>query len=114
MMNPEILLWLKEHGIDMEGGDKIEIAPAAQHFQGGIKIHEKGQTSIKGLYAVGECAGGQHGANRPGGNALLDGQVFGKIAGSNAAEEAVRLSSANPSPLRERGTHASSMGRVRG
>ncbi len=92
-INPEILSWLKGHGVDLANEDKIEIAPAAQHFQGGVKIREFGQTSIKGLYAVGECAGGQHGANRPGGNALLDGQVFGKIAGSNAAEEAVRLSS---------------------
>src|SRR5690606_37801225 len=57
-----------------------------QHFQGGVKIREKGNTEVRGLFAAGECAGGQHGANRPGGNALLDCQVFGKIAG----EEAVR------------------------
>jgi succinate dehydrogenase/fumarate reductase flavoprotein subunit len=46
---------------------------------------------VKGLYAAGECAGGQHGANRPGGNALLDGQVFGRIAGHEAAMEAMSL-----------------------
>ena len=72
----------------MEAGDLLEIAPSIQHFQGGIKIRERGNTSVKGLYAAGECAGGQHGANRPGGNALLDGQVFGRIAGREAALEA--------------------------
>jgi len=69
----------------------VEIGPCIQHFQGGVKIREKGNTSLKGLYAAGECAGGQHGANRPGGNALLDGQVFGKISGREAALEAINL-----------------------
>lgn len=87
-INPDSIVWLKEHGIDLHGGEPIEIAPAVQHFQGGIKIRDRANTSLKGLYAAGECAGGQHGANRPGGNALLDGQVFGKIAGHEAALEA--------------------------
>jgi succinate dehydrogenase/fumarate reductase flavoprotein subunit len=87
-INPDSIQWLKEYGIDLQEGDRIEIAPAAQHFQGGVKIREKANTSLKGLYAAGECAGGQHGANRPGGNALLDSQVFGKIAGREAAIEA--------------------------
>ena len=47
---------------------------------------------LKGLYAAGEAAGGQHGAMRPGGNSLMDSQVFGKIAGTSAAEEANSLS----------------------
>lgn len=89
-INPEAVSWLKERGIDLEEGDRIEIAPAAQHFQGGVKIRQGAQTSIKGLFAAGECAGGQHGANRPGGNALLDCQVFGRIAGLNALKEARR------------------------
>ncbi|TET10674.1 FAD-binding protein [Candidatus Aerophobetes bacterium] len=87
-INPQAVSWLVERGVDLIRGDRIEIAPAAQHFQGGVKIREKAQTSIKGLYAAGECGGGQHGANRPGGNALLDCQVFGKIAGLSALEEA--------------------------
>jgi succinate dehydrogenase / fumarate reductase flavoprotein subunit len=90
-INPASIEWLKEYGIDLEAGDRIEIAPSIQHFQGGVKIRERGNTSLKGLYAAGECAGGQHGANRPGGNALLDGQVFGKIAGHEAAREAISL-----------------------
>jgi succinate dehydrogenase/fumarate reductase flavoprotein subunit len=87
-INPDSIAWLKEHGIDLHAGERIEIAPAVQHFQGGIRIRDRANTSLKGLYAAGECAGGQHGANRPGGNALLDGQVFGKIAGREAALEA--------------------------
>jgi succinate dehydrogenase / fumarate reductase flavoprotein subunit len=90
-INPDSIEWLKGHGIDLGAGEKIEIAPCIQHFQGGIKIGGKGDTSLKGLYAAGECAGGQHGANRPGGNALLDGQVFGRISGREAAEAAMNF-----------------------
>ncbi len=90
-INPDVVEWLKVHGIDLRRGEPMEIAPCIQHFQGGIKIREKGDTSLKGLYAAGECAGGQHGANRPGGNALLDGQVFGRISGHQAAETAMNF-----------------------
>ncbi|MBZ4653056.1 MAG: fumarate reductase/succinate dehydrogenase flavoprotein domain protein [Peptococcaceae bacterium] len=86
-INTPSILWLKEHGVDLEKGDLPEIAPCAQHFQGGIRIREYGNTNISGLFAAGECAGGQHGANRPGGNALLDCQVFGKITGEKAGEQ---------------------------
>jgi len=77
--------WLAERGVRLERGDLVEVAPAAQHFQGGVKVRTCSETSIPGLFAAGEVAGGQHGANRPGGNALMDGQVFGCIAGKNAA-----------------------------
>ena len=87
-INPESVEWLKENGVNLEAGAPLEIAEAGQHFQGGVKIREKGNSTLRGLYAAGECAGGQHGANRPGGNALLDGQVFGKISGHAAALEA--------------------------
>ena len=90
-INPDVIDWLKVHGIDLRSGEPMEIAPCIQHFQGGVKIRGKGDTSLKGLYAAGECAGGQHGANRPGGNALLDGQVFGRISGREAAEAARNL-----------------------
>jgi len=89
-INPESIEWLKENGINLEGGELLEIAEAGQHFQGGVKIRAKGNATLQSLYAAGECAGGQHGANRPGGNALLDGQVFGKITGQAAALEAKR------------------------
>jgi len=90
-INPASIEWLREHGVDLEAGDRIELAPAIQHFQGGVKIRRRADTTIAGLYAAGEVAGGQHGANRPGGNALMDAQVFGEIAGRSAAEEAGTL-----------------------
>ncbi|KAF2958865.1 succinate dehydrogenase [Thermotoga sp. Ku-13t] len=86
-INPAVVEWLRERHIDLSK-EPLEVQNALQHFQGGVKINERAQTSLKGLYAAGECAGGQHGANRPGGNSLLDTQVFGKIAGENAALEA--------------------------
>lgn len=87
-INPRVVEWLKERHIDLSK-EWLEVQNALQHFQGGVKIDERARTSLKGLYAAGECAGGQHGANRPGGNSLLDTQVFGKIAGENAALEAL-------------------------
>ena len=88
LINYQAIKWLREKGLDLEKGELIEIAPAAQHFMGGVKIDKKAETAVKNLFACGECAGGQHGANRPGGNSLVDGQVFGKIAGENAASAA--------------------------
>jgi succinate dehydrogenase / fumarate reductase flavoprotein subunit len=90
-INPDSIEWLREHGIDLDAGETIEVAPCVQHFQGGVKIGERGNTTLRGVYAAGECAGGQHGANRPGGNALLDGQVFGRITGREAALEAMAI-----------------------
>jgi len=83
--------WLRERGIHLEAGDRVEVAPAAQHFQGGVKIRARAETTLSGLFAAGEVAGGQHGANRPGGNALLDCQVFGRIAGESAVEGVPKL-----------------------
>ena len=87
-INPESIQWFRERGIDLAKGDLIEVAECAQHFQGGVKINAQARTTVAGLWAAGETAGGQHGANRPGGNALLDCQVFGKIAGVAAARAA--------------------------
>ncbi|HNS31509.1 MAG TPA: FAD-binding protein [bacterium] len=78
-INPGIYGHFLKRGIDVSM-EKVEIFSAAQHFQGGIKIDGNSESSVTGLFACGEAAGGQHGANRPGGNALLDTQVFGKRA----------------------------------
>ena len=88
-INLPVMKWFRARGIRMEAGHLVEIAPAIQHFQGGVKIRLHGGTRTSGLFAAGETAGGQHGANRPGGNALLDCQVFGKIAGEAAARFAL-------------------------
>ena len=76
---------LLERGVDIRK-EPVEFAPSIQHFNGGVLIDESASTDIEGLYACGEAAGGQHGADRPGGNALADSQVYGAIAGSEAAK----------------------------
>jgi len=62
------------------------VSPAAHFFMGGVEIDENGRTSLPGLFAAGEVAGGIHGANRLGGNALTECAVFGVIGGQSAAE----------------------------
>ena len=65
----------------------MEIAPTAHYSMGGVLVHGvEHQTDVEGLFAIGECAGGLHGANRLGGNSLIDCVVFGRIAGAAAAE----------------------------
>jgi len=67
--------------------DLIPVRPSAHYMIGGIKTDLNAQTSIKNLYACGEVAStGLHGANRLGSNSLLEGLVFGKIAGRKAIE----------------------------
>ncbi len=60
--------------------EPIPIMPAQHYSMGGIDTNEKSETVIKGFYAAGECACvSVHGANRLGGNSLLDTIVFGKL-----------------------------------
>jgi len=67
----------------------IPVRPSAHYMVGGIKTDLAAKTSILNLYACGEAAStGLHGANRLGSNSLLEGLVFGKIAGQNAARTA--------------------------
>ncbi|MCS3901075.1 fumarate reductase (CoM/CoB) subunit TfrA [Methanococcus voltae] len=75
-------------GVDIRK-EPMLVAPTAHHFMGGIVINNNCKTSINGLFACGEIAGGIHGANRLGGNALADTQVFGAIAGENAVKYAL-------------------------
>jgi succinate dehydrogenase/fumarate reductase flavoprotein subunit len=67
-------------------GKPFRISPLAHFSMGGIKIGPSGETHIQGLLAVGEVAGGVHGANRMGGNALTECLVFGAKSGHLAAE----------------------------
>jgi L-aspartate oxidase len=67
--------------------DLIPVRPSAHYMVGGIKTDVQAGTSIANLYACGEVAStGMHGANRLGSNSLLEGLVFGKIAGQYACE----------------------------
>ena len=66
--------------------DLIPVKPAAHYTMGGIEVDDTSATSVKGLFAAGECANHRvHGANRLGGNSLLELVVFGKQAGESAA-----------------------------
>ncbi len=68
---------------------RIEFTPGGAHFfMGGVRIDEKCQTNLEGLFAAGEVSGGVHGANRMGGNAMVEIIVFGARAGKYAAEYA--------------------------
>ena len=80
-----MVLQFEDVNVDIKE-EPMEVAPTAHHFMGGIEIDEKGKSSLKNLLAAGEVTGGVHGANRLGGNALADTQVFGKIAGDTAVE----------------------------
>ncbi|MGB3861733.1 MAG: FAD-dependent oxidoreductase [Candidatus Aminicenantaceae bacterium] len=65
----------------------IPIQPAQHYSMGGIDVDEGCASPVEGFYAAGECACvSVHGANRLGGNSLLDTVVFGKIAGKNVSE----------------------------
>lgn len=64
----------------------IEIAPTAHYSMGGVWVHpEDHSTDVAGLYAIGEASSGFHGANRLGGNSLIELLVFGRIVGEAAA-----------------------------
>ena len=78
-------LSMKFAGIDPEM-EPIPVQPGQHYTMGGIDTDAEGKTAIKGLFAAGECACvSVHGANRLGGNSLLEALVFGAIAGEGAA-----------------------------
>ncbi|WP_458040499.1 MULTISPECIES: FAD-binding protein [Bacteria] len=64
----------------------MEVAPTAHYSMGGVWVEpEEHRTDVAGLYAIGEAASGLHGANRLGGNSLIELMVYGRIAGRAAA-----------------------------
>ena len=71
--------------IDITKGP-MEVFPTTHYVMGGVKVDgETCSSTVSGLFAAGEVAGGMHGANRLGGNSLSDLLVFGKRAGAGAA-----------------------------
>jgi succinate dehydrogenase / fumarate reductase flavoprotein subunit len=70
--------------------EPIPVRPGAHYHMGGIDTDVWGRTSLEGLYAAGECACvSVHGANRLGGNALMETITFGRRAGAHAADWAL-------------------------
>ena len=75
--------------------DPIPVRPGAHYHMGGVDTDVWGRTSLDGLYAAGEVACiSAHGANRLGGNALMETITFGKRAGNDASERAFGLDAA--------------------
>ncbi|MGY9018072.1 MAG: FAD-dependent oxidoreductase [Alphaproteobacteria bacterium] len=92
---PSQTKYLEKFGVDMT--QPIEVGAAAHYVCGGIKINTQSQSTVPGLFAVGECSGGPHGAGRIGGNSLTEILVFGKRAGAEAAAFANAGNTGSPS-----------------
>jgi succinate dehydrogenase / fumarate reductase flavoprotein subunit/L-aspartate oxidase len=84
---PYMLRRYRADGIDPLD-EPILTYPVLHYQNGGLTIDEHGETSVEGLFACGEIAGGTHGRNRMMGNSLLECCVFGRRAGTAAAEKA--------------------------
>ena len=84
---PYMLRRYRAAGIDPLA-EPILTYPVLHYQNGGLVIDEHGETTVDGLFACGEIAGGTHGRNRMMGNSLLECCVFGRRAGKAAAEKA--------------------------
>lgn len=105
----ERLPQVRQLAIDFEGVDPVydpvPIRPSAHYCMGGIHIenHMTSSTPMEGLYAVGECACvSVHGANRLGGNSLIELLVFGKFCGISAREYVKQVDYLELTPAEER------------
>ena len=86
-------------GID-PAKEPIPVRPGVHYTMGGVKVDGNCETSMAGLYAIGECASvGIHGANRLGSNSLTELLVFGKVAGDQAAARAKTATPGNSANL---------------
>lgn len=84
---PQIEAYCCEKGID-PSYDLIPVVPCMHYYMGGIQATFQGETSLKNLYAIGECAcTGVHGANRLASNSLLEIAVFSECLAENLSEK---------------------------
>jgi succinate dehydrogenase / fumarate reductase flavoprotein subunit/fumarate reductase (CoM/CoB) subunit A len=84
---------LARNGIDLTK-QCVEVAPIAHYHMGGIRVNDRMQSRVPGLYAAGEAVGGANGANRLSGNALPEALVFGERAGRFASSEVAGMATA--------------------
>ncbi len=99
----ERLPQIRQIAMEFAGLDPVEtpipIRPGAHYQMGGVRASQWGETAIPGLFAAGECACvSVHGANRLGGNSLLETIVFGRRAGTRAGEYAGTVGHEMPAP----------------
>jgi succinate dehydrogenase / fumarate reductase, flavoprotein subunit len=88
-------------GVDPVKGP-IPVQPGQHYSMGGVDAGNDGSTDLPGLYAAGECACiSVHGANRLGGNSLLETVVFGRIAGKSMSDRAERAPTPGLAPIEE-------------
>src|SRR5918911_369340 len=89
---PKIYETCRRYGLDITT-DLLPVAPAAHYSMGGVRTDLDGRSTLQGLYAAGEVAcTGVHGANRLASNSLLEGLVFGALAGRAASADNGRAS----------------------
>jgi len=96
---PHTVRWLRQHDLDPMR-DKLEVGVAFQCMNGGVRMMDiDAQSNVPGLFVIGELAGGVRGPDRPGGNSLAEGQVFGHRAGVAAARRARATKAGNAHSL---------------
>ena len=92
-------------GVDL-AEEPIEVAPTAHYSMGGVRIDpETGKTTLDNLYAVGETTAGVHGANRLGGNSLVETVALGKIVGEHLSEQTYETRDIPESMVNRANTH---------
>lgn len=96
---PNTANWMRERGLDVRTG-QFEVGIAFQCMNGGVRmVDTDAQSTIPGLYVIGELAGGVRGPDRPGGNSLAEGQVFGHRAGAAAGRRAAAAKASDAATL---------------
>ncbi|HWK72051.1 MAG TPA: FAD-binding protein [Burkholderiaceae bacterium] len=93
---PNTTRWMHERGLNPQK-DLLDVGIAFQCLNGGVRMMDPdARTSLAGVHVIGELAGGIRGPDRPGGNSLAEGQVFGHRAGHAAAKDALASGPSQP------------------